>query len=401
MYRILKIGMDVHSTNYTLCALEAKLGEEGTILAVNKVAPDVSLILDFIRKIKHNMDPMNRDQIDVECGYEAGCLGYYLHDHLTARKLKCTILAPTTMMSPQGGKVIKTDKRDAIQIAACLCSGGYHAVYVPTHEDNAVKEYIRMRDDHKENLKGIKQRILALCLRHGQQFDRTYWTQVHLRWLRGLKLEGLLRETLDEYLATYDELEVKIERYDKRIEEIAEQKAYRENVRKLRCFIGIRTLTALSLIVETGDFARFRKGNIYAAYLGLIPKEHSSSESIARGGITKTGNSHLRRLLIEASEGICKGRVGEKGKTLKARQSGNTAEVIAYADKANTRLRSKYYRMIHHGKKYNCAKAAVARELACFVWGMMTGNIYSKAGYNTEKEIPISTAVMDRASLAG
>ena len=399
MYRILKIGMDVHSTNYTLCALESKLGEEGTILAVNQVAPELSLVLDFIKKIKRNMDPAGQDQIDVECGYEAGCLGYYLYHQLTACKLKCRILAPTTMMAPQG-KVVKTDKRDAIQIAVCLSSGGYHAVYVPTHEDNAVKEYIRMRDDHKEMLKGIKQRILALCLRHGQQFDRSYWTKIHVRWLRGLKLEGFLRETLDEYLATYDELEAKIERYDKRIGEIAEQKAYYENVRKLQCFLGIKTHTALSLIVETGDFARFRKGNIYAAYLGLTPKEHSSSEHVARGGITKAGNSHLRRLLIEASEGICKGKVGEKGKTLKTRQRGNSAAVIAYADKANIRLRSKYYRMIHHGKKYNCAKAAVARELACFVWGMMTGNIYPKGSTDAKQETLISTAVMDRSSLA-
>ena len=188
----------------------------------------------------------------------------------------------------------------------------------------------------------------------------------------------MYRETLNEYMATYEEHEAKIERYDKRIDEIASQKEYQEKVKKLTCFLGIRTHTALSLIVETGDFHRFAKGNIYGAYLGLAPGEHSSSDHIGRLGITKAGNTHLRTLLIEAAGGICKGAVGHKSKELRARQTGNSAEVIAYADKANTRLRSKYYRLIRHGKKRNVAVAAVARELACFIWGMMTDNIEVK-----------------------
>ena len=146
-------------------------------------------------------------------------------------------------------------------------------------------------------------------------------------------------------------------------------------MKKLVCFLGVRTHTALSLIVETGDFNRFAKGNTYAAFLGLAPGEHSSSENVNRLGISKAGNTHLRRLLIEASKGVCKGAIGHKSKELRSRQSGQPAEVIAYADKANTRLRSKYYKMIRHEKKKNVAVAAVARELACFIWGMMTENI--------------------------
>ena len=129
------------------------------------------------------------------------------------------------------------------------------------------------------------------------------------------------------------------------------------------------------MIVETGDFERFAKGNVYAAYLGLAPGERSSSNNINRLGITKAGNRHLRQLLIEAAGGICKGSVGHKSKDLRQRQNGNTADVIAYADKANTRLRSRYYKFIRHGKKRNVAVAAIARELACFIWGMMTDHI--------------------------
>ena len=378
MYRILKIGMDVHTTNFTLCALESKFGEEDQILANITAGPDHKNVLDFIRRIKEKMDPKGQDEIDVECGYEAGCLGYSLFHTLTACKLKCRILAPTTMLSEQGPR-IKTDRRDAKLIAQCLSNGGYHAVYIPTAEDNAVKEYVRMRDDHKLALKKVKQQTNALCLRFGFFYDGTHWTGMHLKWLRSLKLPELIRETLDEHLATYDELTAKIDRYDRRIQEIAAQSEYKEKVRKLECFLGIKTHTALSLIVETGDFIRFRKGNVYAAYLGLAPGEHSSAESGGRLGITKAGNSHLRRLLIEAAGGICKGQIGKKSKDLIARQKGNPADVIAYADKGNVRLRSKYYRLTRHGKKRNVAVAAVARELACFVWGMMTDNIHGNA----------------------
>ena len=160
-----------------------------------------------------------------------------------------------------------------------------------------------------------------------------------------------------------------------RINELAEEEKYAERVKRLSCFIGIKTHTALSLIVETGDFFRFAKGNIYAAFLGLAPGEDSSGPKTNRMGLSKAGNSHLRLLLIEAAGGICKGMIGHKSKDLKARQSGNKVEVIAYADRANTRLRSRYYKFIRKGKARNVAVAAVARELACFVWGMMTDNI--------------------------
>lgn len=372
MYRILKIGMDVHSTNYTLCAIEPVIGAEDRIFANIKVTPDYKNILMFIENLKLKLGA--NDNYDIECGYEAGCLGYSLYNQLTAAGIKCVILAPTAMLTQQGQR-IKTDARDAKMIAQCLSYGGYHPVYIPTAEDDSVKEYLRMRDDHKLALKKIKQQINAFCLRHGYHYEKTKWTIAHLKWLKQLDISALYRETLDEYMASYDEQTAKIERYDKRIEELASQERYQEKVKKLSCFLGIKTHTALSLIVETGDFERFAKGNIYAAYLGLAPGERSSSDNINRLGITKAGNQHLRLLLVEAAGGICKGAVGHKSKDLKQRQNGNPAEVIAYADKANTRLRSRYYKFIRHGKKRNIAVAAVARELACFIWGMMTDNI--------------------------
>ena len=371
MKRILRIGMDVHSTNYTLCAMEPVIGEDDRIFANIQVTPDYKNILMFIEnlKMKLGLDA----EYDIQCGYEAGCLGYSLYNQLTAAGVKGVILAPTTMLTPQGQRV-KTDARDALMIAQCLSYGGYHAVYIPTEEDDSVKEYLRMRDDHKTALKKIKQQINALCLRHGYHYEGTKWTIKHVAWLRKLELLPLYRETLDEYMASYDEQTAKIERFDKRIGELASQSSYEEKAKRLGCFLGIKTHTALSLLVETGDFSRFAKGSTYAAFLGLAPGENSSGEKINRTGITKAGNRHLRQLLIEAARGICKGAIGHKSRELRARQSGNTPEVIAYADRANTRLRSRYYKLIRHGKKKNVAVAAVARELACFVWGMMTDN---------------------------
>ena len=372
MNRIIKIGMDVHSTNYTLCAMEPTIGAEDRIFGEVQDAPDYKEIISFIASLKKKLGLDN--DYSIECGYEAGCLGYTLYHQLNGAGIKCVILAPTTMLTQQG-KRVKTDKRDAYLIAQCLCYGGYHPVYIPTGKDDSVKEYLRMRDDHKIALKKLKQQINAFVLRHGHKYIGTTWTIKHVTWLKNLQLDPMYRETLNEYMASYDEQEAKIERFDKRIKEIASEENYKENVEKLGCLLGMRTHTALSLIVETGDFMRFAKGNIYGAFLGMAPGEHSSSTNLNRLGVSKAGNSHLRRLLVEASKGICKGVIGYKSKELRSRQKGQSADVIAYADRANTRLRSKYYKMIRHGKKKNVAVSAVARELACFVWGMMTGNI--------------------------
>ena len=387
MYRIIKIGMDVHSKNYTLCAMEPTIGSEDRIFGEVQVAPDYKEVIYFIESLKMQLG-LNNDYY-IECGYEAGCLGYTLYHQLTNAGIKCVILAPTTMLTQQG-KRVKTDTRDARLIAQCLCYGGYHPVYIPIGKDNAVKEYLRMRDDHKLALKRLKQQINAFVLRHGYQYTGTKWTIKHVTWLNKLTLDPMYRETLDEYMVSYEEQEAKIERFDKRIEEIAAETRYQEKAKKLGCFLGIRTHTALSLIVETGDFNRFAKGNTYAAFLGLTPGEHSSSATVKRLGISKAGNRHLRTLLVEAARGICKGVIGYKSKALCSRQSGQSAEVIAYADKANTRLRSKYYRMIRHGKKRNVAVAAVARELACFVWGMMTDNISILSGGTGTSETAVS-----------
>ena len=371
MLRIIKIGMDVHTTNYTLCAIEPVLGEDEHVIMTLDTTPECNSIIKFIEQLKNKLGTDN--EYDIECGYEAGCLGYSLYKQLTEKGIKCTILAPSTMLTTKG-KRIKTDSRDALVIAQCLAYKGYSSVYITDEEDQRVRSYIRMRNDHKDTLKRVKQQINAFCLSLGHCYDRVLWTAGHLLWLRNLELSQMDREILDEYYATYEELTAKIERFDKRIEEIAQEERYRESVKRLICFKGIKVHTAMSLIVETGDFKRFKKGSAFAAYLGLVPGECSSGENINRTPITKAGNAHLRTLLVEAAQGIVKGKTGYKSKELRKRQSGNPAHIIGFADKANERLKRKFHRMQARGKKYNVAVTAVARELAGFVWGMMTDN---------------------------
>jgi len=369
-YNTVYVGMDVHKESFTLCAFTI---EEDKGKHHQKTDPDCKKILKYLEFLR----TIYGDDAKFVCGYEAGCLGYTLYHQLTAHNVECKILAPTTMLEQRGHKRVKTDKRDAEVIARCLAQRNYSPVHIPTEKDEQTKEYLRMRDDHKLALKKVKQQILAFCLRHNYRYEgNSYWTAAHIKWLKSLAPEALYKEILDEYLLTFTALNDKIERMDKRIEELANQGEYKEKVRKLSCFIGVKTHTALSVIVEVGDFNRFANAQYFASYLGLVPGEDSSGDGQTRLGITKAGNCHIRLLLTEAAQCYSRGEIGHKSKDLKARQEGNSPRVIAYADKANERLRRRYYKMVlGKSKKANVAKIAIARELACFIWGMMTDHI--------------------------
>ena len=368
MNSIVYVGMDVHKESYTLCCYSFVTDK---VEYKQTIPSDYKLILKYLEQMRARY----MGEIEFVCGYEAGCLGYSLYQQLSEHKVRCVILAPTTMAITNTNHV-KTDKKDAGNIARCLAFHTYSEVHVPTQKDNAIKEYVRLRDDTKLMLKKTKQQILAFVLRQGKRFDggKSYWTIAHTKWLRDLKLEPLEKETLTEYLITYDYLTEKLERFDKRIEELASGENYKEKVGHMGCLLGIKTHTALSMIVEVGDYERFSTARQFAAFLGLVPSEDSSGLSTNRYCITKAGNSHLRRLLVESAQCYTRGSIGHKSIALKLRQQGNPPEVIAYADRANERLRRRFYKMtLNKGVNRNVAATAIARELACFIWGMMRG----------------------------
>ena len=370
-YNTVYVGMDVHKESFTLCSCKYEDEKASHYQRTPASYKNVLRYLAFLRTIYG-------EDTRFVCGYEAGCLGYSLYHQLENFNVECVILAPTTMLEQRSKRRIKTDKRDAEIIARSLAQHNYSPVHIPTETDNQTKEFIRMRDDHKAELKKIKQQILAFCLRQGYQYDGSgNWTAKHVKWLRSLKTEGLYKEILDEYLLTYTILTDKLNRLDQRIEELASKEEYKESVSKLTCFLGIKIHTALSVIVEVGDFQRFVSARKFAGYLGLVPGQHSSGDDRNGLGITKAGNTHVRRLLVESAQSYTRGKIGYKSRVLRSRQAGNSPQIINYADRANERLRRRYYQMVlKDGKKYNIAKIAVARELACFIWGMMTDNIY-------------------------
>ena len=368
------VGIDAHTTNYTLATV---VTFDNPPVNVNTYSPKVSNIVAYCKAAKKQFGK----DAEIVTGYEAGTLGFSLRRDLEKHGIPCIVMAPSTIPGTELNRKRskKNDKRDAKAIAKALLTHDYSEVHMPDEKDEAVRDYIRFREDIKLEQKRVKQQISALCHRHGFHYEEgsTYWTKKHIAWLRKLPVEGYLKETLDGYLRTLDYYTDRLNECDIRINEIAETDKYRESVHKLICFKGIRTLTALALIVEIGDFTRFAKAKNFAAFLGLVSGENSSSDGQQLLGITKQGNRFLRRLLTESVQGFPRSAC-KKSKELLRRQSGNTEEIIAYADKANERLRKRYYRLVIHNKKCpNKASTAVARELACFVWGMMTGNIHT------------------------
>lgn len=378
MNRIVYIGMDVHTSNYTLCSLDPGYG-----VKKDNYFAEVQFTNNFVTNVVNYVSNLKKKLKDCEfvCGYEAGCLGYSTYKDLTKAGIKCVIMAPSTMAVQKGGKKVKNDRRDARVIAQCLAYQTYKEVYVLSEHDEAVRGYLRMRDSHKKELKRIKQQIIAFCTGHGLfSPTKSNWTVAHLKWLKGLKFnDPVEQEIINEYLSSYTYLCDKIKAMDVRIEVLASEKQYCENVKKLRCIKGIETNVALTLIAEIGDFNRFSKPTDFAAYLGLIPGEQSSGDKVRGTGITKAGNSTLRQKLTEAAKGYWRGRIGMKSATFKKFEKELPKEVTEYALKANTRLQRKFFNMTHvKGKNMNVAASACAREMACFVWGLIT-NHYDKA----------------------
>lgn len=378
MNRIVYIGMDVHTSNYTLCSLDPGYG-----VKKDNYFAEVQFTNNFVTNVVNYVSNLKKKLKDCEfvCGYEAGCLGYSTYKDLTKAGIKCVIMAPSTMAVQKGGKKVKNDRRDARVIAQCLAYQTYKEVYVLSEHDEAVRGYLRMRDSHNKALKRIKQQIIAFCTGHGLfSPTKSNWTVAHLKWLKGLKFNDTVeQEIINEYLSSYTYLCDKIKAMDVRIEVLASEKQYCENVKKLRCIKGIETNVALTLLAEIGDFNRFSKPTDFAAYLGLIPGEQSSGDKVRGTGITKAGNSTLRQKLTEAAKGYWRGRIGMKSATFKKFEKELPKEVTEYALKANTRLQRKFFNMTHvKGKNMNVAASACAREMACFVWGLIT-NHYDKA----------------------
>jgi transposase len=363
------IGLDVHKDSVFMAVLDdrkVRSNEKsdsdliGTVEAATNSPQLVKAIRQYQRKGK------------VFVAYEAGCLGFDLYHFLEKHGIACEIIPANTVFRPGNEKKIKTDRRDAVLIGRMLKRGEAQGIHIPSREEEAIRDFIRGRGDLVDDLTRTKQRIQKFLLRHGYRYEsERYWTALHIKWMGGLEFEQALeKETFEQYLSHLEDLTERIGRMEKRIKEVAQEPCYREKVQKLRAFRGIDYLTALALVCEIGDFRRFPGAGAFMSYLGLVPSEFSSGGRRNQGRITKAGNTHIRKLLTESAWHYP--RQVKVSKRLAERRVGTSERVIARADKAMRQLHDKYYQMIHQKKNACVAITAVSRQLAGYIWGVMT-----------------------------
>lgn len=357
------VGLDVHKSTIQVALLVGSRSE----YVEWSVVHDAKAAARLARRIRREA------QGEIVCCYEAGPCGYGLARALEALGITCQVIAPS-LIPRKPGERIKTDRRDARKLAHYLRSGDLTEVRPPTPEEEAVRDLVRARATAKADLNRYRNRLSKLLLRWGVRYEagKTPWTQAHHRWLRARRFDNPVAQTVfDDALRVLEQHMERIRDLDEALETVAALAPYAEPVAHLRCFRGLDTVSALTLVAELHGVARFPTARELMAYLGLVPSEHSSGGPAGRrqGGITKAGNSHVRRILVEASWHAR--RRPTCSAALSKRRAGQPAWVIRIADQAQTRLHRKWWRLVHQGKPTPVATTAVARELAGFVWAVL------------------------------
>jgi transposase len=352
------VGLDAHKKSISVSMLLP--GQEKPVEW--QVVNEPAAVKRMVRKIEREAPG------EVRSCYEAGPCGYALQRQITdAGEMSCMVVAPS-LIPKKPGERIKTDRRDARKLAELFRAGLLTEVQPPSEAEEAARDLCRAREVAREDLHRCRHRLSKMLLRRGIVFSagKRNWSQAHQRWLKGLRFDNAMDQAVfDDYLLAIEQMETRHDGLAERIEQLSMQAPYAEPVGALRCFRGIDTITAMTIVTELHGFIRFTSPRGLMAYLGLVPSEHSSSDSTRRGSITKTGNGHVRRVLIEASWHY---RHRPSTGALKKRRKNQPAAVIAIADRAMQRLHQRYQRMTAKGKPAPKAVVAVARELVGFIW---------------------------------
>jgi transposase len=325
---------------------------------------DISVVVRFVKRLSR--------QAPVRCCYEAGPCGFALHRALTAAGFPCDVIAPS-LIPRRSGDRIKTDRRDARQLAVLYRAGALTMIHVPSDDEEAVRDLLRCREDAQTDLVRARHRLSKFLLRHDRRFTegKRAWGTRHRVWLRGLCWQQpALTQTCTAYLRAVEEAEARVVAMEGELMAYVDTAPFADPVRRLRCFKGIADLTALTLAAELGDIRRFDRATRLMAFVGLVPSEHSSGSRRGRGSITKTGNSHVRRVLVEAAWHYR--HPPHVGTALAARQRGAPPAMMHHAWAAQYRLHRTYRRLVARGRPHTVAVTAVARELAGFVWAALT-----------------------------
>lgn len=353
------VGLDVHKETIAVSVAEANGGE---VHYFGEIANTPEALSKLVRQLK-------KGDARLAFCYEAGPCGYGIYRQLRQMGLDCVVVAPSLIPKKAGDRV-KTDRRDSLSLARLHRAGELTAVWVPDGAQEALRDLTRAREDMKHLQKQAKQRLLAFLLRHGKRYDgKGKWTQAHHRWMEGVKFDQATQQIVfQEYIDTVGALSKRLEALDGHLQDAASESVFWPVIEALMALRGVRLLTAATIVAEIGDLKRFASAPQLMAYLGVVPSEHSSGPRQTRGGITKTGNGHVRRVLVEAAWTY---RHPARKTAVLQRRAERTSEVVQeIAWKAQKRLCSRYRLLQARGKLKVQACTAIARELAGFIWAI-------------------------------
>jgi transposase len=353
------VGLDVHKDTIVIAVAEEGQAEA---LALGTFPHDVPKILKVLTKLV-------ADKAQLRVCYEAGPTGFGLCRRLQEAGISCVVIAPS-LVPQQAGSRIKTDRRDARRLAHYLRSGDLTAVWVPDEQTEALRDLERSRDDAKNAERVARHQLEKFLLRNERVFrEGTHWTNQHSSWLHQQKFADPCKQcVLDDYLLAVESATERVKRLAKEIERFIQGAALEPLIRALMSFRGISTLSAVIIAAEIGDLRRFRTARQFMAFVGLVPSEQSSGKTIKRGPLTRTGNRHVRRILVEAAQHYR--HRPTLSLALRARQQGVSSEVLNISWKAQQRLCKRLIYLTEKSKPRNKAIAALARELAGFVWAV-------------------------------
>ena len=354
------VGLDTHKETIAVAIADAQGGKA-------RYYGEISNSPEAIRKLVKHLCP---DGELISFCYEAGPCGYEIYRQIGQLGHHCSVVAPSLIPTKPGERV-KTDRRDSEKLSRLDRAGELTAVWVPDQEQEAMRDLTRAREDMKGLERTTKQRLNAFLLRYGRIYagGKSRWTQAHFRWMEGLKFDVRVQQIVfQEYVDAVKQSEARVAGLEKEMEKALEHWILAPVVDALMALRGIKLITAMTIMAELGDITRFDSPRQLMSFLGLVPSEDSSGPNRRQGGITKTGNGHVRRVLIES--GWCYRFPARKTAHLQRHAEKCSDEVQAIAWKAQKRLCGRYAHLLSRGKLKVQVCTAVARELVGFIWAI-------------------------------
>ncbi|WP_275100524.1 IS110 family transposase [Sedimenticola hydrogenitrophicus] len=355
------VGLDVHKETIAVAVAECGRGQPEYQGEIRNRPKAVAKLLERLSA------QYGGEQILF--AYEAGPCGYGLYRQIIASGHACEVVAPS-LIPRKAGERVKTDRRDALGLARLSRSGELTAVWVPNQEQEAIRDLTRAREDMKAIETKARQRLGAFLLRHGRVYEgKSRWTQAHWRWLAMVKFDAPLQQiVLQEYIEAVKESQRRVSGLEQQMRQSLAGWSLRPVVEALMALRGVSLITAMTTLAELGDISRFDSPRQLMAYLGLVPSEHSSGGSRRQGAITRAGNGHVRRVLVEA--GWSYRFPARKTRVIEQRAALTSPAVQAIAWQAQKRLCGRYHHLFAAGKLKQQVTTAVARELVGFVWAI-------------------------------